>query len=108
MVSLEEDCKLSNEDLLKELRSVRQQLQYTHQARGCALGLLSAANAHCTMVRQELSTVRIQLDSARKSKERGSTKVKARFATFRDLHDQFEQEDAEWKEHDRVAEEWQT
>jgi hypothetical protein len=27
-VSLEEDCKLSNEDLLKELRSVRQQLLY--------------------------------------------------------------------------------
>ena len=59
IVSLKEDCKLSHEDLLKELQSVRQQLQYTYQACGCALGLLSAANAHCTMVCQELSTVRI-------------------------------------------------
>jgi hypothetical protein len=106
-VSLEEDCKLSHEDLLKELRSVRQQLQYTHQAHGCALGLLSAANAHCTMVRQELSTVRIQLDSARKSKERGSTKVKACFVTSRDLCERFGEEDAALKERDRIAEERQ-
>ena len=106
-VSLEEDCKLSHKDLLKELQSVQQQLQYTHQARGCALGLLSAANAHCTMVRQELSTVRIQLDSARKSKERGSTKVKAHFVTSRDLHERFGEEDAALKEHDRIAEERQ-
>jgi hypothetical protein len=52
-------------------------------------------------------TVRVQLDSTRKSKEHGSTKVKACFATSRDLCDQFKQEDAEWKERDHVAEERQ-
>jgi hypothetical protein len=59
------------------------------------------------MVRQELLTIRVQLDSTRKSKECGSTKVKAHFVTSRDLRDQFEQEDAEQKEYDHVAEERQ-
>ena len=39
-----------------------------------------------------------------KSKECGSTKVKARFVMSRDLHELFEQEDAEQKECDHVAE----
>jgi len=48
-------------------------------------------------------TVRVQLDSMRKSKEHGLIKVKACFVTSRDLYDQFEQEDVEWKEYDCVC-----
>jgi hypothetical protein len=47
--------------------------------------------------------VRKQLDSSRKKRERGSKKVKARFVTSKDLHAQFNQDDAERREREEAA-----
>ncbi|KAH9033071.1 hypothetical protein EDB85DRAFT_1890357 [Lactarius pseudohatsudake] len=76
-VSLEEDKALTNyEDLLTELRSVRQTLATTHKALLHALGRLSAANAHCT-------------------------KIQAHFVTSRALRSEFDREEAERQDHER-------
>ena len=50
LISMAEDQLRSRDDLLNELRSVRQQLIMTHQALGFAIGQLSASNAHCTSI----------------------------------------------------------
>jgi hypothetical protein len=97
-VSIEEDGLKSREDLLNELRSVRQQLIVTHQALGYAIGQLSASNAHCTSIHRELSNMREQLHNVTKARERGSKKVKARFVTSRALRSEFDQEEAERRE----------
>ena len=52
-VSYHEDSQRSHQELLDELRLVRNQLSCTHQALGCTLGQLSASNAHCTTIHRE-------------------------------------------------------
>ncbi|KAH9015204.1 hypothetical protein EDB85DRAFT_2211933 [Lactarius pseudohatsudake] len=103
IVSLHEDKLKSREELLTELRSMRQQLVTTHQALGHAIGQLSASNAHCTAIQRELGSVREKLNNATKAKERGSKKIKARFVTSRALRSEFEQEEAERQEREQVA-----
>ena len=105
--SLEEDSALSHEGLLGELCSVRCQLRGAYQDLGDSVSQLSAANAHCTTMHRELGFVRTQLDNTRKKRERGSKKTKARFVTSRDLHTQFDQDDAEHREHAEAAAERQ-
>ncbi|KAH9031356.1 hypothetical protein EDB85DRAFT_1891161 [Lactarius pseudohatsudake] len=102
-ISLEEDRLRSREDLLNELRSVRQQLIATHQALGYAIGQLSASNAHCTAIQRELGTVRERLSNATKAKERGSKKIKAHFVTSRSLRTEFDQEETERQERERAT-----
>ena len=103
LISMAEDQLRSRDDLLNELRSVRQQLIMTHQALGFAIGQLSASNAHCTSIHRELSNVRERLSNATKTRDRGSKKVKARFVTSKALRLEFEQEEAEREERERVA-----
>ena len=103
LVSMAEDQVRSRDELLSELRLVRQQLITTHQALGFAIRQLSASNAHCTSIHRELSNVREQLNNATKTRERGSKKVKACFVTSKALCLEFEQEEAEREEHGRVA-----
>ena len=105
--SLEEDSARSHEDLLSQLRLVRRQLRAVRQGLGDSVGQLSAANAHCTLIHRELGFVRRQLDNTKKKRERGSKKVKARFVTSRDLHAQFDQDDAERRERAEAAAERQ-
>ena len=102
-VSLEEDSRLSHENLLNELCLVRQRLSCTYETLGRALGQLSAANAHCTAIHRELGDVRLQLENATKKKERGSKKIKARFLTGANLRAEFERQDAERREQEHVA-----
>jgi hypothetical protein len=102
-VSLEEDSSRSHENLLNELRLVRQQLSCTYEALGRALGQLSASNAHCTTIHRELGDVRLQFENATKKKERGSKKIKARFLTGANLRAEFERQDAERREQEHVA-----
>ena len=64
---------------------------------------LSAANSHCTIIQHELGEVRVQLDNATKKKTRGSTKIKARFLTSKNMRAEFDKEDAERREKERVA-----
>lgn len=103
VVPIEEDRKLSPDAMLSELRSLRQNLIGAFQALGRALAQLSASNAHCTTIRRELDHVQQQLQNVTKKKERGSKKIKARFLTARDLRAEFEQEDAERQERERIA-----
>ena len=102
VVSIEEDRMLSSDAMLNELRSLRQHLTSAYQTLGRALAQLSASNAHCTTIRRELDHVHQQLQNTMK-KERGSKKIKARFLTSRDLRAEFEQEDAERQEQERVT-----
>ena len=106
-VSLEEDEALTYENLLTELRSVRQKLSLSHQALMDVLGQLNAANAHCTVIHRELGCVREQIVNATRAKERGSKKVRARFATSRTLRSEFDQAEAERQERERAASEKQ-
>ncbi|PPQ86166.1 hypothetical protein CVT26_002878 [Gymnopilus dilepis] len=106
IVSLEEDQRLSPDEMLTELRSVRQRLMGAYQALGRALSQLSASNAHCTNIRRELDHVQHQLHNVLKKRERGSSKkIKSRFLTSRNLRAEFDREDAERQERERVAEE---
>ncbi|KAH9007832.1 hypothetical protein EDB85DRAFT_1901722 [Lactarius pseudohatsudake] len=102
-ISFEEDRALTKEDMLTELRSTREKLATTHQALLAALGQLSAANAHCTSIHRELTTVWEQLINATRAKERHLKKIKARFVTSRDLRLEFDQEEVERKEHEHAA-----
>jgi septal ring factor EnvC (AmiA/AmiB activator) len=103
VVSIEEDCMLSLDAMLNELRSLRQHLMGAYQTLGRALAQLSASNAHCTTIWQELDHVHQQLQNVMKKKERGSKKIKARFLTARGLQAEFEQEDAEQQEQEHVT-----
>ena len=107
IISLAEDCQLSHEDLLHELRSVRQQLFSTYQALGRALGQLSASNVHCTSVQHELDDIRQRLDDPMKTKKRGSKKIKSRFLTSKNFRREFDREEEDHKEQERVAAEKQ-
>ena len=98
-----EDSSRSHENLLNELRLVRQQLSCTYEVLGRVLGQLSASNAHCTTIHRELGDVRLQLENATKKKERGSKKIKARFLTGANLRAEFERLDAERQEQELVA-----
>ncbi|KAH9015544.1 hypothetical protein EDB85DRAFT_1898662 [Lactarius pseudohatsudake] len=102
-ISFEEDQALTKEDMLTELQSTREKLATTHQALLAALGQLSAANAHCTSIHQELTTVREQLINATRAKEHHSKKIKAHFVTSRDLRLEFDQEEVERKEREHAA-----
>jgi DDE superfamily endonuclease len=106
-VSPHEDCKLSVDGLLSELQSVRKQLFFTHQALGHALGQLSAANAHCTLLHHELGNVKVKLENMTKRMERRSTKTGSRFITSKDMHETFIKEEEERKERERIASEKQ-
>ncbi len=103
VVSLEEDQLWSSEGLLHKLRALRQQLSVAHQALGFALGQLSASNAHCTAIHQELGDVRECLMNATKAREHGSKKIRAHFVTSRDLCAEFNQEEAGQQEHTQIA-----
>jgi hypothetical protein len=105
--SLAEDSALSHEGLLGELRMVRHQLRGVYKNLGDSITQQSAANAHCTEIQRELGFVRQQLDSARKKRERGSKKIKARFVTSRDLRAQFDKDDVERCERAEAAAERQ-
>lgn len=94
VVSLEEDLRRNPEDLLDQVRSLRQQLKSTCQAFRRAMAQISAANSHCTIIQHELGEVRVQLDNATKKKTRGSTKIQARFLTSKNMRAEFDREDA--------------
>ena len=60
-----------------------------------------AANAHCTIVKRALTDCRTQLQNLSKTKERGSSKIKARFLTGEGLREAFEAADAERLEREK-------
>jgi hypothetical protein len=103
VILLKEDCEHSHEELLHELQSVRQQLFSTYQALGCALGQLSASNAHCTSIQRELGDIHTRLDNVTKKREEGSKKTKSWFPTSRNLCGEFDHEEEEREEHEHVA-----
>jgi DDE superfamily endonuclease len=104
----DDECRrLSKEDLIRELRSTRQQLHCTYKSFHRALSQLSAANAHCTLIQRELGSIKAQLENTKKVRARGSLKTKARFVTSRELRAEFDQEDAQRLERERVAAEKQ-
>jgi hypothetical protein len=84
-------------------RMVWLQLWGVYQDLGNSVSHLGAANAHCTSAQRELGFVRRQLDSAWKKREQSSKKIKVCFVTSRDLHAQFDQDDAEQQEHADAA-----
>ena len=47
IISVEEDRRRGPSEMLNELHTLQEQLTSTYKALGCALGQLSAANAHC-------------------------------------------------------------
>jgi len=107
VVSFEEDLALSPEECLSALRSVREQLHANQAVLSQALSENLSANAHCTSIRKELEFVKVQMENVRKSKERGSTKIKARFVTSRGLRSKFDQEDEEQQQKEKAAKEKQ-
>ena len=80
-----------------------------YQALRRAMVQLSASNAYCTTIHHKLNHIWWQLDHATKKKEQGSKKIKAQFLTSWSLRAEFDREDEEQKEQERVAKEksWQ-
>jgi len=103
IVSLHDDMQLTHEELLTELRRSRQEHLNTYSAYTRAIGALSGAEAHCTIVRREVTNLRVDLDKATKPRTRGLTKTKARFVTSKELYASFEEREAAQVERERIA-----
>lgn len=101
-VSLERDQRLTTEERLDEIRSLRMQLHCTYQAMESYQAQIGASNSHCTMAKNEAEEGRVQLENEIRKHSRGSTKIKARFLTKKSLEDDFDREDAENQERERV------
>ena len=61
-----------------------------------------AANAHCTIVKRALTDCRTQLQNSNKTRERGSSKIKAQFLSGEKMREAFEAEDAEQQEREKA------
>jgi len=103
VVSLYEDKQLTQEELLAELRQVRQELSATYNAYTRVTAALSGAEAHCTIIRREVDNLRADLDKATKPRTRGMTKTKARFVTSKALYASFDDREAAQAERERIT-----
>ncbi|KIL54744.1 hypothetical protein M378DRAFT_91977 [Amanita muscaria Koide BX008] len=95
------DKRKSPEELVNEIQELRQQLRAVYDAFRMQEASTQAANAHCTIVKRALTDCRTQLQNLNKTKERGSSKIKARFLTGEGLREAFEAEDAERQEREK-------
>ena len=69
IISVEEDRRRGPSEMLNELHTLQEQLTSTYKALGCALGQLSAANAHCTSIHHELGHVHQELENVTQKKQ---------------------------------------
>ncbi|KAM6496755.1 hypothetical protein JOM56_007228 [Amanita muscaria] len=90
-----DDESKSRDELLEEVLTLRRQLQKLCDAFDMQAASIRAANAHCTIVKRALEDCRTQLQNNTKKKERGSSKVKARYLTAPSLREAFDIEDIE-------------
>ena len=100
-VPLEVDKQKSPEELVNEVQELRQQLRAVYDAFQMQEASTQAANAHCTIVKRALTDCRTQVQNLSKIKERGSSKIKARFLTGEGLREAFEAEDVERQEREK-------
>ena len=100
-VPFEVDKQKSPEDLVNEVQELWQQLHALYDAFQMQEASTQAANAHCTIVKHALTDCRTQLQNLSKTKERGSSKIKARFLTGEGLREAFEAADAERLEREK-------
>ncbi|KIL58603.1 hypothetical protein M378DRAFT_86304 [Amanita muscaria Koide BX008] len=107
-VPFEVDKQKSHEALLNEVRELRQQLHTVYDAFRMQEASTEAANAHCTIVKRALADCRTQLQNSNKTRERGSSKIKARFLSGEKMREAFEAADAERQERERADAEKET
>ena len=90
-----DDESKDRDELLEEVLALRQQLQKLCNAFDMQAASIRAANAHCTIVKHALEDCRTQLQNNTKKRERGSSKVKARYLTTPSLREASDIEDIE-------------
>ena len=90
-----DDESKSRNELLEEVLTLRQQLRKLCGAFDMQAASIRAANAHCTIVKRPLEDCRTQIQNNTKKRERGSSKVKARYLTAPSLREAFDIEDIE-------------
>jgi len=101
IVPIHEDEAKSHDELLKEVRALRQQVQSLCDELKMKDASMKAANAHCSIIKRVLSNTHTQLANTMKRKERGSTKVKAHFLTLPKLKEQFDEDERQYQERKR-------
>ena len=71
-----EDQQKSHKELVEEVRGLRNQVNGLVHTVSMQAAELGASNAHCTIIKGELSEVRTQLENMRAKKNCGSNKIK--------------------------------
>lgn len=100
---LRPDKEKSHEDLVKEVQELRRDNQRLNEISNIHTGEMKAMNAHLTILGRQMEQFRVRLDNEKKRKERGSTKIKARFMTLPENRAAFEAEEAEREKQQQVA-----
>lgn len=97
------DQAKSQDDLFADVRNlcdiIRTLCETTHNQ----AAQIEASNAHCTIMKRKLQAKQTELYNFKKKKERGSTKVKARFITLPGLKAAFYAEEAVRQEKEHQA-----
>ena len=93
----------SYQDLQEEVYALQKLTHPLCDALQVQDSLKRAADAHCTIMKQAVSDLRVQLNNMKKKANCGSTKVKARFLTLPQLKDSFEVEEVERAERQHVT-----
>lgn len=89
-LSLMEDQQKSHQELVEEVRHLRNQVNGLVSTISMQAAELGASNAHCTIIKRELGEVRTQLENMRAKKNRGSNKIKGRILTLPDMKAAFD------------------
>ena len=89
-LSLMEDQQKSHEELVEEVRGLRNQVNGLVHTVSMQAAELRASNAHCTIIKRELGEVRTQLENMRAKKNRGSNKIKGRILTLPEMKAAFD------------------
>ncbi|KAF8337758.1 hypothetical protein F5887DRAFT_890433, partial [Amanita rubescens] len=91
----------SPEELVNKVQELQQQLCAVYDAFWMQEASTQAANAHCAIVKHALTDCRTQVQNLSKTKECGSSKIKAQFLTGEGLREAFEAEDAGRQEYEK-------
>ncbi|KAF5357006.1 hypothetical protein D9756_006480 [Leucocoprinus leucothites] len=100
-VPMPADEAKSHEELLSDIRKLQGTVSMLAEAVHSQEAQIHAANSHCTIIKRQLELSQIRLQNTKKKKERGSTKIKARFITLPSLKAAFYAEDAMRAEKER-------
>jgi len=88
----------SQEELIEQISLLQTQAEALTHTLEMSKAEAQAAGSHCTIIQCELTDTKTKLANANKKRNRGLTKIKARFVTGPDLKDQFDKDEKEAEE----------